>query len=222
MLVAATMLWVAYRMWRASRDWRYNAVLYAQFSRERGDARTETQRLAMGINLLWMGRGDAGELLARFLEWAVDDHIRHVAGDRIKGLLEGDPWFFFEQAAEAIEVGFAEEDELALEMLGRPIRDELNAIASECLIFGEWPFKYWLEHRPSGLEEINLERVRPVEEKEEAPAEPEPEPKPEPEAAAKVAEEPTDIVPVEKKAGDVVPVEEAPIEPLAKLPPDVK
>lgn len=218
MLAVCAMLYVAYRVWRLSTDWWYNSALYAQFARERGDARTQTQRLAMGINLLWMGKGDPKALQARFHEWAANDHIRHVAGDRIQALLEADPWLFFERTAAALRAGFTEKDGRVLEMMGRPIRDELNEIASECLIFGEWPFKYWLEHRPSGLEGINIERVRPVEKKEEAPAEPKPEVK----ASADAAEEPKDIVPVEKKTSDVVPVEDAPVELLAKLPPDAK
>jgi hypothetical protein len=214
LLVVAAMLWVAYRVWRVSSDWWYNASLYAEFTRERSGARTETQRLALGINLLWMGRGDPYELLARFEEWAADDHVRHVAGDRIKALLETDPWLFFDRAREAITAGFSEEDEAELEALGRPIRDELNEIASDCLIFGEWPFKYWLEHRPSGLEEITIERVKATLEEEEAPAK-----------AAEAPEEekkaPRDIVPVEK-ADELMRKEKTRVEPLAKLPPDIK
>jgi len=221
LLVLGAMTWVAYRVWRVSSDWWYNAALYAQFARERGDARTQTQRLAMGINLLWMGKGDPKALLARFLEWAANDHIRHVAGDRVKALLEAEPWHFFDRVAKAQRAGFAKTDERALEKLGRPIRDELNEIASDCLVFGEWPFKYWLEHRPSGLEEISIERVKPGEEKDEAPAEPEPAPQPEPRDIVKPEDGPMDIVPVKKKVIDVVPVEDAPIEPLAK-PPDEK
>ncbi len=213
LLVVAAMLWVAYRVWRVSSDWWYNAALYAQFARERSDARSETQRLAMGVNLLWMGKGDPKALLARFLEWAANDHVRHVAGDRVKALLETEPWRFFEQAAEAIEAGFAEEDEVALEKLGQPIREELNEIASECLIFGEWPFKYWLEHRPSGLEEITIERVKPGEEEEAAPSAAE--------APEEEREAPKDIVPVEK-ADELMRKEKARVEPLAKLPPDVR
>ena len=58
LLALIGMLYVAYRVLRLSSNWWYNAAIYARFSRERGDARTETQRLAMGINLLWMGKGD--------------------------------------------------------------------------------------------------------------------------------------------------------------------
>jgi len=223
LLVVAAILYIAYRALRISGDWGRNAAIYAQFARERGDARTETQRLAMGINLLWMGKGDPKALLARFLEWAANDHIRHVAGDRIKALLETEPWRFFELAAKAAKPGFTERDERVLEQLGRPIRDELNEIASDCLIFGEWPFKYWLEHRPSGLEEINIERVRP-DEKKEAPAKPKPDPElePEPKEVVKPEKGPMDIVPVKKRVIDVVPVKDAPIEPIAKPPPDKK
>lgn len=222
LLALIGMLYVAYRVLRLSSNWWYNATIYARFSRERGDARTETQRLAMGINLLWMGKGDPEALLARFLEWAANDHVRHVAGDRVQGLLETDPWRFFERAAEAVKSGFTEKDERVLEKLGRPIRDELNEIVSDCLIFGEWPFKYWLEHRPSGLEEINIERVKPGEEPKKPPEKPKPKPKPEPKDIVKPEKGPMEIVPMEKQVSRIVPVEDAPAEPVAKPPPDAK
>lgn len=141
---------ISRRTFESAEKWT-RASLMAVFLQERGEARKLARRASLGVNLLWMGFGDPREVFKVWQEFACDDHVRHVAGERFEGLYKT-AWPFFSEALQQRYTGVATEEHGRLKKRGIELRNGIRDVIVNSLTFEEGQFEDWLENRPSGRE----------------------------------------------------------------------